>query len=37
MGLDGNPKEKRRLGRLRIIWEDNIKIVLEIKWGFGLD
>jgi hypothetical protein len=33
--LVGNPKGKRRLGRLRIIWEDNIKMDLERERGLG--
>jgi hypothetical protein len=37
MSSVGKPKEKRRLGRLRIIWEDSIKINLEIQSGLGLD
>jgi hypothetical protein len=37
MGLVGKPIEKRRLRRLSVIWEDNIKIDLEIEWGLWLD
>jgi hypothetical protein len=37
MGLFAKAKEKERLGRFRIIWGDNIKMDLEIKWVLGLD
>jgi hypothetical protein len=37
MGLFGKPKEERRLEKLRIIWEDDIKMDLGIEWGLGLD
>jgi hypothetical protein len=37
MGLVAKATEKGRLGRLRIIWGDNIKMDLEIEWGLGLD
>ena len=37
MGLVGKSKEKGGLRRRRIIWEDNIKMDLEIEWGLGMD
>jgi hypothetical protein len=37
--LVGNPEENKPVGRLRCIWDDNIKIdFTEIGWGvYGLD
>jgi hypothetical protein len=36
--LVGRPERRRPLGRPRLRWEDNIKIVLqEVGWGHGLD
>jgi hypothetical protein len=32
------PEGRRPLGRLRLRWEDNIKMDLrEVEWGHGLD
>jgi hypothetical protein len=31
--LAGKPEEKRRLGRPKSMWEDNIKMALEVKDG----
>jgi hypothetical protein len=34
----GRPEGKRPLGRLRLRWEDNIKMDLqEVGWGHGLN
>jgi hypothetical protein len=35
--LIGKPEGKRPLGRLRHIWEDNIKIDLQKVGGGGMD
>jgi hypothetical protein len=35
--LAGKPEEKRKLGRLRLRWEDNIKMDLREIGGGGLD
>jgi hypothetical protein len=35
-GLVGKPEERRPLGRPRLRWDDNIKMVLqEVGWGGG--
>jgi hypothetical protein len=32
------PEGRRKLGRPRLIWEDNIKMgFIEVGWGHGLD
>ena len=37
-GLVGKPEGKKRLGRARVRWEDNIEIDLqEVGWGHGMD
>jgi len=38
LGLNGQPDEKRTLGKLRRRWEDNIKMNLQaVGWENGLD
>jgi hypothetical protein len=31
--LIGKPEKKRLLGRLKLRWEDNNKIIPDMKWG----
>ena len=36
--LVGKSKGKKPLGKPKLWWEDNIKIVLQaVRWGHGLD